>query len=197
MNNQVVNLVKLKGKLSNITLISKESSNKIFSATLEVKRENGVFDYIPVRLGESFFSLLPQSDSFVEIKGSFKSYRKNQNLILYVWVNSLKPLYYEEYENHISLKGCVCTKQKIRQTPLSNKEILDFILKVREDSFHYYFFPIIAWNSAASSISNFPFGTYISIYGRIQSRNYLKTYADNTSEEKTVYEISTFYFSKI
>lgn len=196
MNKEFLNNVFLKGKIINPQILSVKPNACICAATLEIKRNSGIIDYIPIRIYKKLLDNLPSNNNFVEIIGSFRSYRKNSKLILYVWADSINPLYTESYENKIKIAGDLCKLLPLRTTPLTQRIILDYFITIKQDSYTY-FFPFIAWYMNALSISNLELGTFISITGRLQSRNYTKKYNNGVEENKLAYEISTISFSII
>lgn len=182
------NKVFLSGKISE----PKWLFNDVYGATLEVKRFSGTSDYIPIQFNRELFPLIVGNNRFVKIKGFFKSFSKNSSLILYVWAKEIIPLSEELYENKVELKGYLCRKSTLRQTPLTNRTIFDFFIATNHKDVSYYF-PIISWNTLATNISDLPLSTHVFLTGRIQSREYVKVYDDNTQETKTAYEVSTYY----
>lgn len=196
MKKEFSNNVFLKGKIVNPQILSVKPNACLCYATIEVKRNSGIVDYIPIRIYKKLLDNLPSDNIFVEINGSFRSYRKNTKLILYVWVDSIKPLPNEAYENKIKIAGDLCKTLPLRTTPLTQRIILDYFISIKQNTYTY-FFPLIAWCMDAVSISNLQLGSFISITGRLQSRNYTKKYNNGKEEDKLAYEISTLSFSVI
>jgi len=191
--NELKNFVHLKGRISKPIQIFTDCSSQIYTATVEIKRKSGTSDFIPIRISHDLLYTLEPNTTFVEIKGFFRSIRKENKLILYVWVENILANPLEEYENTIKISGRLSKMKPLRETPLSQKCILDYFLKVNEPQYNY--FPVIAWNATALSISALPLGCYISLTGRIQSREYQKHFENRASEIKTAYEISTVDYS--
>ena len=50
--------------------------------------------------------------------------------------------------------------------------------------------PCILWGRNARFAETLEVGTHLEVWGRIQSREYLKRYEDGTEEIRTAYEIS-------
>lgn len=190
--NKCCNYVSLKGKISNPTLLAKnEFYWNTYSATIEIKRNSGTIDTIPIRFSEKLLIPFIKQDSFVEIKGFLQSRTENSKLYVFVFATEIGPLGKEEYENDINLAGFVCQKKELRQTPLSNKNIVDFCVAINIASRSFYI-PTIAWNAQAYKVSFLDQGSFVSLSGRIQSREYLKKYDDGSEEMKTTYELSVF-----
>lgn len=91
--------------------------------------------------------------------------------------------------NEVSLSGVICKGPFFRYTK-RNKEITEFIFRVRIRKDLYAFIPCICWGNNALLAADFTVGTKFDLIGRLQSRNYVKVSQDGTTVTKTTYEVS-------
>lgn len=92
-------------------------------------------------------------------------------------------------ENSIYLQGFVCKKPIYRVTPFS-REITDLLLAVNRAYGKSDYIPCICWGRNARYCENLEVGQFMSITGRLQSRQYQKKLEDGSLEERTAYEVS-------
>jgi len=183
------NTIKLKGKLTKPFLSRFDSAGKkIYTAYLEVKRTSGVIDRIPIYWNEMLFSELDAT--FVEVIGDLQTRYRNAKMILYVWPQEMHSLSTEQYQNQVFMKGILCKKTPLRETPLSHVDIIDYLVAVNTP-FNSFYFPTIAWNENAFLVSDLKIGSHLFIKGRLQSREYIKKFPDNSEKILTAYEVST------
>ena len=86
------------------------------------------------------------------------------------------------------LRGRICREPVYRRTPLG-REICDVMLAVERKYGRRDFLPCILWGSLARMAASCPPGTVLDLWGRLQSRTYIKQ-LDHGSEERTAFEIS-------
>jgi len=188
------NWVNLKGRMSIPTLLRTGLTERIYEATIKVKRGSGIIDSLIIRFNENLLTTLPQEELFVEIKGFLQSCKYQGKTYIYVWAKDITPLAKKEYLNEVFIKGFICKKNEIRETPLTCNKIMELFIEV--NPYKTYYLPLIAWNNVAYALSFFPVKTYISLKGRLQSRNYTKVLEDGSSTQNTAYEVSivTLYY---
>lgn len=132
----------------------------------------------------------------IRLKGELQSKihrsEKGSRLFLYVFVKEISE--YAEDENAVGIIGETITQTVFRETP-RGRIITDVLIKVPRNSNRdiYAKVPLLAWNDDAARISNAPVGTKMFVEGRLQSRSYIKFYDDETSEKRTVNELSAKY----
>ncbi len=173
---------------------------KFYKATISVKRDSGVEDNILIIISERLLSGHIDVGSRVEIVGSFRSYNKKDEItkksrsILKVFVQYLRLIEPKEDikdENMIYLNGFICKQPTYRTTPLGS-EISDNLLAVNRAHRKSSYIPCITWGINARFFHQLPIGTNISVYGRIQSRKYLKEDVENE-----IREVSVFFFQEL
>ena len=70
------------------------------------------------------------------------------------------------------------------------REIADILLAVNRPYGKSDYIPCICWGRNARYASAFEVGGHVLIWGRIQSRDYMKKIGENETEKRTAYEIS-------
>ena len=93
-----------------------------------------------------------------------------------------------EEENRMELSGTLCKSPALRSTPLG-RTICDMILAVNRRYGRADYLPCIAWGSLAHRCGGLSVGDPVHLYGRLQSRAYIKN-LEGRSEERTAFEVS-------
>ena len=165
-----------------------------YTMELLVKRLSNSEDRIPVMISERLVDVTQDYvGEYIEIHGQFRSYNrheeKHNRLVLSVFVRELR--FVEEDDeadpvNQIFLDGYICKPPVYRKTPLG-REIADILLAVNRP---YGKSDYICWGRNARYASAFEVGGHVLIWGRIQSREYMKRIGENETEKRTAYEIS-------
>ena len=91
--------------------------------------------------------------------------------------------------NQIFLDGYICKPPVYRKTPLG-REIADVLLAVNRPYGKSDYIPCICWGRNARYASAFEVGGHVLIWGRIQSREYMKRIGENETEKRVAYEVS-------
>jgi single-stranded DNA-binding protein len=91
--------------------------------------------------------------------------------------------------NMIYLDGYICKAPIYRKTPLG-REIADLLLAVNRPYGKSDYIPCICWGRNARFASGFQVGERCEIWGRIQSREYMKKLDEDTLEKRVAYEVS-------
>ena len=90
----------------------------------------------------------------------------------------------------------MCKPPIYRTTPFDRK-ICDVLLAVNRGYNKSDYIPCIAWGRNAMFAKNLQVGSNLQVFGRVQSRIYNKRLTDNTTEERTAYELSISKLLKI
>lgn len=161
---------------------------KYYRITVTVTRDSGTDDKIPVIVSERLINIKDMRNSYVIIKGQYRSYNAHTDqkikLMLFVFATQIELLPYEDNYNEIYLEGCINNPPVYRQTPLG-REITDLILNVPRAYGKCDRIPCVCWGKSAKYVSKLETGDYIRVAGRVQSREYTKD-----GETKTAYEVS-------
>lgn len=161
------------------------------------KRLSEKFDTIPVMVSERLMDV--EKDYFgqlVSINGQFRSYNRHEEqknrLILSVFAREIE--FSEEVpggseSNQIFLDGYICKEPVYRKTPLG-REIADVLLAVNRPYRKSDYIPVILWGRNARYASCFKAGDRMRVWGRIQSREYMKKLDEENVERRIAYEVS-------
>lgn len=97
--------------------------------------------------------------------------------------------------NHVFLDGHIRKSPVYRKTPLG-REITDVLLAINRPYGKSDYIPCIFWGRNARYISEFDIGDRIRIWGRIQSREYVKKISEDEIENRIAYEVSVQKFKE-
>lgn len=164
---------------------------------ISVSRLSDSVDYIPLMVSER---LVDVTQSYIgetiSVSGQFRSYNRHEEkknrLILSVFVRELD--FVDEIEddiksNQIYLDGYICKEPIYRKTPLG-REIADLLVAVNRSYGKSDYIPCICWGRNARYASSFEVGSHVEVYGRIQSREYIKKIGEEQTEKRVAYEVS-------
>ena len=162
-----------------------------------VSRLSNFSDYIPLMISER---LIDTSQSYigqkVYVTGQFRSYNRHEELknrlVLSVFVREIEFIEEETEEmksNQILLDGYICKDPIYRKTPLG-REIADLLVAVNRSYGKSDYIPCICWGRNARFAARFEVGVHVQIWGRIQSREYVKRLNEDEVEKRTAYEVS-------
>lgn len=178
---------------------------KFYKTYLNVMRKSGANDILPVIISERLIfnkKIEVLKGSYIEIFGEIRSKNKmvNGQGKLEVYIFALGTNIYEEEEhessqdqNSVWLSGIICKEPIYRTTPFG-REITDVMLAVNRKYGKSSYIPCIMWGRVAYYVSQLKVGDKIEIWGRFQSREYLKRYSQNSEEGeiKVAYEVSVY-----
>ena len=91
--------------------------------------------------------------------------------------------------NQIFLDGYICKEPVYRKTPLG-REIADLLLAVNRPYGKSDYIPCICWGRNARYAEHFKVGERCAIWGRIQSREYMKKLDEENVEKRVAFEVS-------
>lgn len=162
-----------------------------------VSRLSSQYDRIPLMVSERLVDVTRDyRGELVEVSGQFRSYNRHEGtknrLVLSIFVRDWN-LVDDNSEfgktNQIYLEGFICKAPIYRKTPLG-REIADLLVAVNRPYGKSDYIPCIAWGRNARFASGFEVGGRIKIWGRVQSREYLKKIDENEGEKRIAYEVS-------
>ena len=192
------NKVTISGEIVSDFIYSHEVfGEKFYVLDVKIPRESGNSDFIPIMISERLIE--PTEDCkgcHILVNGQFRSYNhheeKKNRLVLSVFARELE-FVDEEVENaktnQIFLNGYICKAPVYRKTPLG-REIADILLAVNRPYGKSDYIPCICWGRNARFASGFEVGGHTQIWGRIQSREYVKKLDEEESERRVAYEVS-------
>ena len=168
-----------------------------YMVNVKVKRLSESYDIIPVMVSERLLDV--HSDCMgmlICVNGQFRSYNRHEErknrLVLSVFAREIE--FMDEIEqssktNQIFLDGYICKEPIYRKTPLG-REIADLLLAVNRPYGKSDYIPCICWGRNARYANNFRVGDQCSIWGRIQSREYMKKLDEEHVERRVAFEVS-------
>jgi len=167
-----------------------------YLAEVSVKRLSDSLDNIPLMVSERLINVHESHvGETIHAIGQFRSYNRHEEkknrLILSVFVRELDFVSEEEAQktNQIFLDGFICKPPVYRKTPLG-REIADLLIAVNRPYGKSDYIPCICWGRNARFASNFTVGGHVQVWGRIQSREYMKKIEENDAVKRTAYEVS-------
>ncbi len=168
-----------------------------YMVDVSVKRLSESYDIIPVMVSER---LLDVSVSYIGmlvcVNGQFRSYNRHEEkknrLVLSVFAREIEFIDQVEESsktNQICLDGYICKEPIYRKTPLG-REIADLLLAVNRPYGKSDYIPCICWGRNARYANSFKVGERCVIWGRIQSREYMKKLDEEHVEKRVAFEVS-------
>lgn len=162
-----------------------------------VSRLSELSDVIPLMVSERLVDVTESCiGRLVETSGQFRSYNRHEGLknklVLSVFVREWE--FVDENPeagktNQLYLDGFICKEPVYRKTPLG-REIADLLIAVNRPYGKSDYIPCIAWGRNARFASTFEVGGKIQVWGRVQSREYVKKISEEEIEKHIAYEVS-------
>lgn len=193
-NNQVV----IAGEIvSGFTFSHEVYGEGFYMVEIAVSRLSNYADYIPVMVSERLIDVTQNYEGqYICVVGQFRSYNRHEEkknrLVLSVFAREIE--FTEEpgedvKSNQIFLDGYICKEPIYRKTPLG-REIADLLIAVNRSYGKSDYIPSICWGRNARYASSFEVGSHVQIWGRIQSREYVKKLNEFEMEKRIAYEVS-------
>ena len=192
------NQVSIMGKIdTGFTFSHQVFGEGFYTMELIVRRLSDSEDRIPVMVSERLIDVTQDyTGEYIEIHGQFRSYNRHEGtrnrLVLSVFVREYHFMEaFTDYTktNQIMLDGYICKPPVYRKTPLG-REIADLLVAVNRPYSKSDYIPCIAWGRNARYVSTFEVGTRLRVWGRVQSREYMKKISETESEKRIAYEVS-------
>ena len=193
-NNQVTIMGEI---VSSFTFSHEVFGEGFYMVDVSVKRLSNSEDKIPVMISERLIDVTEDyTGEFIMVNGQFRSYNKHDELknrlVLSVFAREVEFIE-EELDgaktNNIMLDGYICKLPVYRKTPLG-REIADLLIAVNRPYGKSDYIPCICWGRNARFASAFEVGNHVQVFGRIQSREYVKKLSETATEKRTAYEVS-------
>ncbi len=168
-----------------------------YMVDISVNRLSDFTDQIPIMVSERIVDTTQNCEGqLIYVTGQFRSYNRHEEkknrLVLSVFARELEFIEEEKEEyksNQIYLDGYVCKEPIYRKTPLG-REIADLLIAVNRSYGKSDYIPCICWGRNARFASGFEVGNHVEIWGRIQSREYVKKISESITEKRVAYEVS-------
>ena len=168
-----------------------------YMVDVRCKRLSESYDIIPVMVSDRLLDVTADyMGELICVNGQFRSYNRHEErknrLVLSVFAREIE--FVEDIgegakTNQIFLDGYICKEPIYRKTPLG-REIADLLLAVNRPYGKSDYIPCICWGRNARFASNFEVGSRCAIWGRIQSREYMKKLSEEQLERRIAYEVS-------
>ena len=193
-NNQVV----IAGEIvSGFTFSHEVYGEGFYMVEVAVNRLSNYADYIPVMVSERLIDVTGNYEGqYICVVGQFRSYNRHEEkkgrLVLSVFAREIE--FTEEpgedvKSNQIFLDGYLRKAPIYRKTPLG-REIADLLIAVNRSYGTSDYIPSICWGRNARYAAGFEVGAHVQIWGRIQSREYVKKLNEFETEKRIAYEVS-------
>lgn len=192
------NQVSIMGKIvSGFTFSHEVFGEGFYMVDISVQRLSDSADIIPVMISERLIDVTQDYEGeYIQIFGQFRSYNRHEEkrnrLVLSVFAREVSFIEDEcdkVKSNQIFLDGYICKTPVYRRTPLG-REIADMLLAVNRPYGKSDYIPCICWGRNARFTSGFEVGGHVQVWGRIQSREYVKRLEDDSTEKRVAYEVS-------
>ena len=168
-----------------------------YMVDISVDRLSDSTDRIPVMVSERLLDVGEDYKGMkISVTGQFRSYNRHEErknrLVLSVFAREIE--FVDEIgenakTNQIFLDGYICKAPIYRKTPLG-REIADLLLAVNRPYGKSDYIPCICWGRNARYAGSFEVGSRCAIWGRIQSREYMKKLSEEQLEKRVAYEVS-------
>ena len=183
--------------ISDFTFSHEVYGEGFYMMDISVKRLSESYDIIPVMISERLIDVTQDyKGEMIQIFGQFRSYNRHEEkknrLVLSIFAREISFVEEESEKiksNQIFLDGYICKNPVYRKTPLG-REIADMLLAVNRPYGKSDYIPCICWGRNARFASGFEVGGHVQIWGRIQSREYVKKLEDETTQKRVAYEVS-------
>ncbi len=164
---------------------------------LLVTRLSDSADIIPLMVSERLMDVQEDYKGCkILVSGQFRSYNRHEEkknrLVLSVFAREIEyitEIGENQKTNQIFLDGYICKPPIYRKTPLG-REITDLLLAVNRPYGKSDYIPCICWGRNARFAAGFEVGKRTKVYGRIQSREYMKRISEDELEKRVAYEVS-------
>lgn len=188
-----MNSVKVSGEIKKYTRTSVMAGRHKYICHLDVKRMSGLKDEALV-LTDEVIDRMPGIQTYANITGELVSWKEGKTPFF-----AVLPQEYEyslgqfgtEDKNFVNLTGTLLENPTLREVN-GGKKIADFLLKIYGSDGRTSIIPCIAWNKGAELLGNKDKGAAVSVYGRLQSRQYSARGVDGRRFTKTAYEVSAY-----
>ena len=193
-NNQVI----IAGEIvSGFTFSHEVYGEGFYMMEMAVNRLSSYADYIPVMVSERLIDVTESYEGqYISVVGQFRSYNRHEEkknrLVLSVFAREIEftgEPGEDVKSNQIFLDGYICKEPIYRRTPLG-REIADLLIAVNRSYGKSDYIPSICWGRNARYAAGFAVGEHVQLWGRIQSREYVKRLNEFETEKRIAYEVS-------
>lgn len=188
-----MNNIKLVGTIGSDINFSHEINEKRFCEFfIDVERKSGAVDTLKVIAPEDV-SLIYEKGERVTVIGEVRTKDRDGHVDTFVFAKGVFEAEIYDF-NGVELHGFVCSKNELRNTPLTNQYILELIIASNRGCGKSDYIHCILWNSTAIRYQEIEIGSEVFIRGRLQSRAYTKNVSEELIEIRKAYELSVYDF---
>lgn len=171
-----------------------------FTFPLRCRRLSGTEDVLNVVVSRTVLEKTDiRAGCRLSLEGEVRSYNNRSGsgsrLVVTVRAVRVAPARGDGDGNLVRLTGNLCRRPVYRHTPLG-REITDLLLAVNRRSGRADFLPCVTWGGMARRAACWETGERVRLWGRLQSRPYLKT-LNGTAVERIAYEVSAMKIERI
>lgn len=187
-----MNKIRLSGTATTPELSHDYMGERFYKFYILVARRSGTIDTLPCIIPELYVSQIAEQ---IEVTGGIRTRNvmgedEKSHLEIIVFVNSVSE--YPGYDgNEFEADATICKQPIYRKTPLE-REVADVLLATNRNHGRSDYIPSLFWGRSAVRVSDMQIGERVKVYGRLQSREYLKN-----GETRVAYELSTSGFKEI
>ena len=195
-----MNKIKLAGTVvSGVELSHTFLGENFYKFDIESERTSGNTDKIPCIVPQMLVGDIKEGAK-ISLNGEIRSRNERDEIgthcRLAVFVTEVSD-YLGYDENSVELEGFICKEPKYRKTP-TGREICDVLIASnRERSNKSDYIPCITWGRNAVRTSLMKVSDKVKVFGRFQSREYVKRYENDVEEIKTALEVSVNIISEV
>ena len=196
--NGTTNSVCVSGSLRDLSISHRIYGEAFYTFFIECGRLSEKTDILPVTASERLLFRHPLCEGAeVCVRGQLRSYNKlvDGKVRLYLTIFAREIEDKCNTVNEIELTGYVCKPPVYRVTPFG-REITDMLIAVNRAYNKSDYIPCIVWGRNARFASDFGVGDKVSIFGRVQSREYEKILENGEKTHRTAYEVSVSRLQK-
>ena len=169
---------------------------KFFKFMISSERTSSITDVLPCYVPEHLIENFNTGD-VVSIIGEIRTrYYKNnrkRHVELRIFVKEISA--FEGCDsNEVEIIGFIA-KKPVRRCIPSGRMITDLTIAINRTYGKSDYLPCIVWGRNADWAEDLPVGKKVSIFGRLQSREYQK-FIDGVAETRTAYEVSGSYIGE-
>ena len=165
-----------------------------WATTVETERKSGIVDEAIVVMPKETDVSQMQIGKPVMVIGKMQTFKdfSTGKVLVYVLAEYAAPTEGEHWENQndVTLIGKLGRGITYRETP-KGKRITDVMVIVHNViKGNNCYIPCICWQQVADEVKDWEEGTEVVLTGRLHSREYTKRVDDDTTEQRTCYEVS-------
>lgn len=171
---------------------------QMYQFGLTVKRKSGADDVLNIICSQDVLDQAGEIKVGDRIRVNGRMHTKNIlgekgpgkfRLRIVVLAKSIEASVNGEDINDMFLRGTICKKLPMRDTPLG-RTIQEFTIAINGPHDKSVYLPVLTWGNTAHLASTMKKGDIVDLRGRFQSRTYNKVLPDGTNEERVAYECS-------